>query len=50
MLNFCVGLFGLQTCSKAELETALRDRIGVNVQSSGVSLNWELVYLDMELK
>ena len=50
MLGFCAGLFGLQTCSKAELEVALRECIGVNDHSSGVSLSWELVYLDMQLK
>ena len=50
MLNFCGGLFGLQAYSKVELESALRDCIGVEIGSSGVSLGWELSYLDMQLK
>ena len=50
MLKFCSGLFGLQEHSYDDLELALRNCIGVNSESDGVSLAWELVYLDMRLK
>lgn len=50
MLNFCDGLFGLQSCSKAELEFALRDCIGVETHARGVTLCWKLVYVDMRLE
>ena len=50
MLSFCGGLFGLQNCPKVELESALRDCIGVEICAGGVNLNWELAYLDMQIK
>lgn len=50
MLKFCSGLFGLQGHSYADLESALRNFIGVDISSSGVSLMWELNHLDVRLK
>lgn len=50
MTSFCGGLFGLQNYSKIDLEASLRDYIGVETHSTGISLSWELAYLDMRLK
>ena len=48
MLEFCGNLFGLIDCPPTELREALCEHVGFHHEANGVSLDWRLVYADIQ--
>jgi len=46
---FCRDLFGLNNLTDTELTDALDQQIGLSVTGQGVTLNWELLYLQFRV-
>lgn len=49
MVDFCMGLFGLQGCTGDGLLDALQRDVGVEESDAGTRLNWRLRYVDIAL-
>lgn len=47
-LQFCFGLFGLESSARDGLESALRRWVGLSETASGVVLHWELQFADLK--
>lgn len=49
MLDFCMGLFGLQGCTHEALAGSLARNVGFEVGPAGARLDWHLRYVDIAL-
>lgn len=49
MLDFCMGLFGLEGCSRHDLLDALQCTVGLSEAPDCVRLNWRLRYVDVHV-